>query len=133
MSRPSDYTPELADYICEQVMDGKSLRGICAADDMPNRSTVFRWLTEHQDFATKYARARVVQAEYLLDEMVEIEDATINEQLDPAAARAVLGSKQWRAAKLAPKKYGDRLDLGNADDEAFKVSVIERRIVKAGH
>jgi hypothetical protein len=37
--RPSDYTQEIADLICERIADGESLRAICAGDDMPNKST----------------------------------------------------------------------------------------------
>lgn len=78
---------------------------------MPDRTTVMRWLAIHDDFAAKYASARAMQADYLEEEMAEIEDRTLAGEVDPAAARAVLGSKQWRAAKLAPKKYGDKLDV----------------------
>ena len=48
--RPTDYTPELATLICERMVEGETLRKICADDEMPNRSTVFRWLVKHQEF-----------------------------------------------------------------------------------
>lgn len=48
--------------------------------------------------------------------MSDIEDRTLSGSIDPAAARVVLASKQWRAAKLAPKRYGDKLAIGGADD-----------------
>lgn len=131
MGRPTDYTDQIAEQICDLIMVGKSLRTICSDEIMPDRSSIYRWLNANAGFATKYAHARAMQADYLFDEMAEIEDDTQNQRLDPAAARAILGSKQWRAAKLAPKKYGDRVDIGNAGGEPFAVSVIERRIVKA--
>ncbi|TIP12333.1 MAG: terminase small subunit protein, partial [Mesorhizobium sp.] len=37
MARPTSFTQEIADRICEQLADGKSLRSICLADDMPDR------------------------------------------------------------------------------------------------
>jgi hypothetical protein len=107
--RPSDYTEELAQDICQQLMSGQSLRRICAVEWMPDRATVHRWMNARPDFATKYAHARVIQADALEEDMAEIEDKTLDGDLDPAAARVVLASKQWRAAKLSPKKYGERL------------------------
>lgn len=50
--RPSDYSEELADIICERPADGESLRSICLNDGMPNKATVFRWLAAHEEFAT---------------------------------------------------------------------------------
>lgn len=40
--RPSKYTPQLAAEICDRMANGKGLREICSAPDMPNRSTVLR-------------------------------------------------------------------------------------------
>ena len=64
------------------------------------------------------AKPAVRQADYIVEDCASIEDRTIAGEINPAAARAVLASKQWRAAKLAPKKYGDKLQLGGADDLA---------------
>lgn len=116
MSRPSTITEELTDFICAEIADGKSLRKICSSADMPHRITVIRWLDAHADFATKYARARELQADFLEEEMSDIEDRTLTGEIDPAAARAVLGSKQWRASKLKPKKYGNTLAIGGSDE-----------------
>lgn len=107
--RPSDYTEELADAICEELANSDtSLVRICAKAGMPHRSTVLRWLNEHEDFAAKYARARELQADVVFDEMGALEKRVVSRKLAPDAARVVLQSKQWRAAKLAAKKYGDR-------------------------
>jgi hypothetical protein len=126
--RPSDYTEELVQTICQQLMAGKSLRRICEAEGMPDRVTVHRWMADKPDFATKYAHARIIQADALEEDMAEIEDKTLDGILDPAAARVVLGSKQWRAAKLAPKKYGDKLDLQHSG--AVKFERIEAVVVR---
>ena len=42
--RPSAYTSEIAETICERLMDGESLRAICASAGMPDKATVFRWI-----------------------------------------------------------------------------------------
>jgi len=108
MARPSDFSEELADRICERLSNGESLRKICRADEMPHRSTVLRWVDVHPSFATKCARARELQGDYAHDEMMDIEDDVLAGKVAPDVARVVISSKQWRASKLAPKKYGDK-------------------------
>jgi len=98
----------LEERICELLSEGKSLREICRQEDMPSRRTVMRWIREDENFAAKCAHAREEQADWLNDDMADIEGRVLQGELDFQAARVVLSSKQWRAAKLAPKKYGER-------------------------
>jgi hypothetical protein len=132
VGRPTDYTEELADLICERIADGESLRKICAGDSMPNKSTVFRWLAEYPDFATKYAHAREAQADTLVDEIVAIADEEVTmvradkhkpgadcdaeievvfDQTAVARNKLRVSARQWTAEKLRPKKYGPRLEI----------------------
>jgi len=111
------YSDELAERICEQLADGQSLRAICAADGMPDRTTVMRWQASNPEFATKCARAREAQADHLFEGMAEIESGVLSGAVDAQAARVVLSSQQWRASKLRPKVYGDKTTLsGDADN-----------------
>ena len=122
---PSTYTPEIADEICERLSVGENIRAICNNDGMPHVATVFRWLEKHQEFRELYARAREAQAEYLFDEIIEIADDGTNDYVaQKDAENAILGwrengevlqrsrlrvdARKWAAAKLAPKKYGER-------------------------
>ena len=110
VGRPSDYTEELADRICEEIANSDtSLRRICARADMPDRKTVLRWLAQHDDFAAKYARAREGQADVIFEEMGDLEQKMLTRKVASDVGRVVLQSKQWRAAKLANKKYGERV------------------------
>ena len=131
--RPTDYSEELTDTICERIADGESLRTICADDNMPNKSTVLRWLAKHQEFATKYAHARDVQADVFVDEMTDIADDGSNDWMErkdddgnnigwrengEALRRSALriSTRQWIAEKLKPKKYGTKVAVGGDKD-----------------
>ncbi len=74
-------SPSLAHKICERIADGESLRSICRDNTMPAKSTVMAWLADdaHQEFRTKYALAREIQADGFVDEMVEIADDGSND------------------------------------------------------
>ena len=114
MPRNSDYSDEIAEEICDLLAEGKSLVEICARDDMPNRRTVLRWMERDEGFATRCARVREGgQADYLFDDLARLERSVEAGEIAPDAARVLISSKQWRAAKLAPKKYGDKTTVEN--------------------
>jgi len=86
MARPTEFTPALGDAICEELADGVSLRTICQSVEMPNRSTVFRWLhrgtlsdaaAELTEFCDQYARARESCADAFADDVVHMADAPL--------------------------------------------------------
>ena len=72
--RTSGYDVEIAEKICERLVNGESLRAICADPAMPGRATVFRWLARNQEFRQLYVFARQCQAEDLADEILKIAD-----------------------------------------------------------
>ncbi len=123
--RPSRYTETLAAEICRRLAEGKSLRKICADDDMPGKSTVLGWLSdgEHRKFLEQYTCAREMQADALFDEALEIADNTSGDWTTTADGKKILDhenvqrsrlrvdTRKWAAGKLAPKRYGDRVNM----------------------
>jgi hypothetical protein len=125
MSRPSDYTPETAAAICDRLSEGLSLREVCGDEAMPAMSTVFRWLADQAGFREQYARAREAQADYFAEEILEIADDGSNDWMDRAIgngrvitvpdhehisrSKLRVDARKWLMAKLAPKKYGERV------------------------
>lgn len=128
VGRPTDYSQNIADLICERLADGESLRSICEDEALPARSTVFRWLSLHPEFSDQYARAREAQADAIFDDILEIADDGRNDWMErqnadgenigwrengEALRRSALrvDARKWMAGKLRPKKYSDKLDL----------------------
>lgn len=107
MGRHSSFTPEIAETICRRIAEGESLRAICEDEGFPSAETVRRWLAsdEHEEFRVQYARAREDQADFYADEIIEIADKAE----DAAKARLQVDARKWKASKLAPKKYGDKI------------------------
>jgi len=145
VARPSKFTQKLADAICEQLVDGKSLRTICSTAKMPGRSTVVRWLAENEAFRNQYARARELQADTLADEILDIADkAVLGEKLKKDGrgkvierrtgdmverSKLMIDARKWYAGKLQPKKYGERvaLDHGVQDNLADQLRAARER------
>lgn len=107
--RPSTFTEETADAICDAMTEGESLLDICARPEMPNRRTVYRWMDENLDFASRCARAREGQADFMDHKILTVADACTPESAQ--ADRVKISAYQWRAAKLCPKRYGDKLEV----------------------
>lgn len=107
IGRPSSYVKEVADDICQLIAQGESLRKICERPGMPSLSMVFRWLNEQAEFRDQYARARESQADFLLEELLEISDLATPEDVNVAKLR--VDARKWFITKVAPKKYGDRV------------------------
>lgn len=117
--RPSDYSEEISTAICDQLTEGKSLRSICSQDGYPHIVTVLRWLEAHPSFADRYARARELQAD-VMDAMILDVVANCTPETAQADRVKILGL-QWRAAKLLPKRYGDKVTQEHTGDITLKV------------
>jgi hypothetical protein len=109
--RPSEFTPETANTICERIADGESLRKICADEVMPSRPTVRLWLSQQPAFLAQYTHAREEQADVYAERIVDEAEAAT----DAAIGRLRMDALKWAASKLAPKRYGDKLALGGDD------------------
>jgi hypothetical protein len=128
--RPTTYTLELGERICELVATNTcGLDDLCDGYDfMPNESTVRLWRFKHPEFSTKYAQAKMLQAELLAEQIHKISNSPVmyhdsegNERVDSgsvALARLRVDSIKWHASKLAPKIYGDRKQIEETNPAA---------------
>lgn len=123
--RPSTYTPEIAAVLCERLALGETLRAICRGEDMPPESTVRLWALDDVDgFAARYARARDLGLDAMAEQCIEIADEaetvqkvgpdgeTMEVAFDSTAVarnRLRVDSRKWLLSKMAPKRYGDKL------------------------
>lgn len=141
-SYPDPFTPELAAEICKRLADGESLRSVCRDPVMPARSTVERWITADRDgFAGQYARARNVGLDEIADELLEVAADGSNDWMkrnDPEnpgydfngehvqRSRLRVDTGKWYLSKLAPKRYGEKLELSGPDGQPITGESNER-------
>jgi len=119
--RPTIYSQELADKLCCQLAEGRSMRSICRQAEMPGQTTIYRWLSDNEGFREQYAKARELQADTLFDEIIDIADDSTNDWMERDGGLEVNGehiqrtrlridTRKWMAGKLRPKKYGERIE-----------------------
>lgn len=137
MARPTEYSEEIGDYICEQLAEGNSLTSVCKSQNTPEARTVYRWLlaTHNQDldqFRLNYAQAREIQYQRMADELMDIADDGTNDyvlansedgdlcRVNPEAigrSRLRVDTRKWFMSKVLPK-FKDKIDEAPKDDLA---------------
>jgi hypothetical protein len=116
--RPSRYSDDVASTICQRIAEGEPLADICKDVAMPSRSTIYRWLREHGGFSHMYSRAREERADLFADQIIQIADDSTADHND---RRVRVDARKWAAAKLNPKRYGDRLTHQGDDENPVQV------------
>ena len=108
--------------IDSMVADGLSLRK-ASAKHQTTAQTVLRAVADSPALAEHYDRARAAVIERLADEVMELADAPVakldNGATDPGLVRQrqlQVDTRKWFLSKLAPKVYGDRLDVSVSDN-----------------
>ncbi len=92
---------------------------------MPDKTTVLRWVYEHEEFHNQYTRARTELLEYWADEIVDISEDGSNDWYERetkngnsirvvdrehvSRSKLRVDTRKWLLSKLAPKKYGERV------------------------
>lgn len=106
VGRPTKYSEALANRIVDAMVAGSDLVAVCKQPDFPDRASVYRWAAERPDFAARLERAREALGDLAAYEIGQIAANCVAETA--AADRVKLAALQWRASRLAPRKYSER-------------------------
>jgi hypothetical protein len=126
MSRPTIYSDELADDICDRILEGESLRSIGNDPKMPSLRTLAYWKRDKKEFLHKYTYARQTQAEIEFDDIKGLASTATPETL--ACIKLLVDTHKWNLSKVLPKVCGDKLDLNHTGK--MEVTKITRNIVE---
>lgn len=124
--RPSTFSQEIADRICELMVSGLDMEEICARKDMPSRMTVWRWQRDRPDFDRQCARAREALADFELHKMKMLVDNC--DETNVNSVRAKLNHYQWRVMKIAPRIYSDKAQIEVTGANGGPVQVETKKI-----
>jgi hypothetical protein len=125
--RPTKFSEELFENICNQISTTSiGLHKICKEVGI-SAVTFFEWIKEDAELSNRYARAREAQAELLADQIIEIADDSTNDTKTIVGkagdlieventewtnrSKLRVEARKWIAAKLKPKKYGDKVEV----------------------
>ena len=118
------------EVILEAISSGGSLSSALKAYPwMPSVAQARRHIANDLDFQALYEKALQDRADKLAEEIMEIADSEPPAGLEAAAMSAWVADKRlrvdarkWVAAKLQPRRYGDRIDVAVTDT---RISVLD--------
>lgn len=127
---------DLAKKVLEGMHGGLSCFKACQAAGVPH-STFIGWVNVDPDLADRYTRAREDLIERMAQEVLELSDVDVGLQPDGKKDWAAVqkhklqvDTRKWLLSKLAPKKFGDKLELTGDPDRPLAIQKIERVVVK---
>ena len=122
---------EASGKVFELMRSGMSAFKACQSVGVP-QSTLNCWLNDDPDLAAEYARAREDLIEFVAAETIQIADAPVgttdNGSTDSGAVqkqKLQVDTRRWLLSKLAPKKWGDRLELAGDKENPLQVQTID--------
>lgn len=74
--RPSKYSPEVSEKICQHIASGGTINGLDKLEDnsMPNAWTAWNWIQANPDFHSRYVAACELRISRWPEQVVEIAD-----------------------------------------------------------
>jgi hypothetical protein len=130
MTRVTTYTPELGQKVCAAMVEAEngknSLRLVCKKPGMPSRATVYRWLDQHPEFVEMYNKATTMRAHGYVDEIVDIADEAPETKEGVQKAKLKIYAREKYAAKIAPRLYGEKVDVNHGGQVGNPVETVTR-------
>lgn len=132
VGRPSSYSDELAEEFCRRIRSGRNLINVCEDEDMPDDSTISRWMGRRPDFAVRIIAAREILGERYA-EMALSEAAGVTDKDDVPVAALKIRTWLWAASKYAPKTYSDKVSGILASQLNVQINNNDNRSVSLSH
>lgn len=123
MPAPIVWTEDLVARLCDEIASGRAIHEISATEDWcPGEASIYRHMAKDDAFRNAITAARAAQQEREVEECVRMADLATAEDWQVVKLR--IWARQWRASKLAPKRYGDRLELAGDAKAPLTVQVV---------
>ena len=122
--------------VMKHMREGHSLRQSTIRAGVATQ-TFMDWVDKDPELSGHYAQARAAMIDAVADETMRIADEELiptgEGKVDSAMVqkqRLRVDTRKWLLSKMAPKKYGDKLELSGDDKSPLTIQRIERVIVK---
>ena len=138
--RPSKYTPEIAQEMCNRLANGEPLRQICRDEGFPAWQTVYDWMYRDDalgeagvGLSGAIAKAREIGQDAIAEQIWLEVNQEPERILSEGGGRVDSGYVQWQKvkaeiglkllAKWNPKRYGDKIALGGDPGNPLQTQV----------
>lgn len=139
------YTPSQKEMLFKKVIKaiekGASLRAALRDKPAPTSSTFAEWLDKDDNLAKRYARATLIRADLIFEDILSIADENYRdtyvddngiERTDHDVvqrSKLRIDARKWYLSKMHPTKYGDKLDV-TSGNKAITVPAVIGMVIK---
>jgi len=117
--RNIEYKPEIFEEIFSDLRKGESIRSIFVRREMPfSRALFYDIVGKDEKLADQYARAREACIDTQIDDLHYIAQT----EEDVQRARLMCDNIKWKACKMLPKKYGEKVSLEHAGKDGVPLT-----------
>jgi len=150
----------MANRVIEWISEGKTLREFCRQDGKPSYGAVYDWIEKDTEFASLFARARIIGEEVIHQQCLAIADTQMMGEIvtekpytfegavitdksgDPVILterktadmiehrKLMIDTRLKLLAKWNPKKYGDRTIHAGDKDNPLAVQFTTKSILE---
>jgi len=119
--RPTLYTEDVGNEICDRLAEGESLNAICRDARMPAEALVRQWAKNVDEnprlnaFSTRYTRARECGYEVIAEQILGFGTADCTgpdgyvDNGEIQRLRLLSENRKWLLSKMLPKQFGDKV------------------------
>lgn len=146
----AQYSEKLIDKICDRLSTSHLSIRKCCEENNVSYAAFNNWINSkkegnkdfHEYALSQYTRAKDEQIKYLAEEILRLtyemqtlirEGKTYHEgnvNAAVAALRVQIDSLKWILSKLAPKTYGDKIDVTSDNEKVSQVFMIGGKEIK---
>ena len=142
MAYSEDDKSVIIDKIISDIEGGLSARKAVISAKISSK-TFWDWIDKDKEKVKQYTRACEARADFMADEILDIADSSEGDlYLDDNGdtkidgntvqrARTQIDARKWLMSKMAPKKYGDKIQLGGDEDNPINVKFDITKIYKS--
>lgn len=99
------------DRVCEMIGDGDSLTLIAKRAEV-SIGSLLAWIEHNTERSARVREVRTMMAAYWVERAeTEIRDAA--DEFELKKAKELAHHYRWKASKIAPRDYGDKLEVNN--------------------
>lgn len=115
---------EVVAEVLGRMADGQTVKEAVTAMKLDvSDGTVRRWMTEREEWAGEYQRAKKLMASAMAEEALRVARESTN--YSSAADRVLIETLKWAAGKANPAEYGDRQTVEHQGAQTLQVKIVE--------
>jgi hypothetical protein len=117
------------DGLCRRLKVGETLTAIAADIGLKSTATLLDWISSDPDRSARAREARVA-ASVMYDEQAQKAILDAADSFELAKAKELAHHLRWRASKIDPRNYGDKVENFNIEvgPEIARITTPEQRL-----